>query len=213
MTRRPYQLLLPGLVLLPVIVAYAGGWAVITVEALPDYVVAGKPVVLGFSVRQHGKTLLSGLKAKVEATAGRLEASAAVTPGQRAGYYTATVTLPQAGEWTITIHSGFHNSRVALLPLQAIDPGVGSPLPLPETERGRRLFVAKGCVTCHQNGGAGQNLAGRRYPADYLKQFLADPAAAAAARKGTSRMPNLNLEPQEIAALVAFINTERQALR
>src|SRR5512144_1922822 len=44
-----------------------GGWAVITVENLPDQVVTGQPVTLDFTVRQHGHTLLSNLDARVVA--------------------------------------------------------------------------------------------------------------------------------------------------
>ena len=31
-----------------------GGWAVLTVENLPDQLIAGKPYNLTFSIRQHG---------------------------------------------------------------------------------------------------------------------------------------------------------------
>ena len=51
----------------------------------------------------------------------------------------------------------------------------------------------------------------RRLPADYLKQFLANPAIAP--QSGTARMPNLGLAPQEIAALAEFLTAERHALR
>ncbi len=34
--------------------AFAGGWAIITLNEFPDYAVAGKPLNLTFSVRQHG---------------------------------------------------------------------------------------------------------------------------------------------------------------
>lgn len=218
MTRRSFHLMWPGLLLLPAIAGYAGGWAVTTVEDLPDYVVAGKPTTLTFRVRQHGKELLSGLSGRVEARAGRLETQVEATPGRERGQYTATLTLPQAGEWTITIHSGFRGSELTLLPVQAIEAGSGSAPGLPEAERGRRLFVAKGCVTCHLHGDVkttngtpwAPELTGRRYPADYLKQFLADPALAA---RRPVQMPDLSLKQPEIAALVAFINTERQALR
>src|SRR2546427_9650865 len=117
-------------------VAAFGGWAAITVEDLPDYVVARQPVDLSFTVRQHGVTPLSGLRASVAATDGSLEASAAAIPGAGGGRYTATLTLPRAGEWTITIHSGFRGSSTTLLPLRAIDAGTGASPPLAEAERG-----------------------------------------------------------------------------
>jgi mono/diheme cytochrome c family protein len=216
MTNRASRFTLPALLLLPLIGSY-GGWAAITVQDLPDYVVVGQPVTLTFTVRQHGVTKLSGLKARVEAQAGDLSTAAAATPGPEAGQYVAALALPRAGEWTITIHSGFGNSRVTLLPLRAIPAGSAAPAPLAEGERGRRLFVAKGCITCHVHGGVegsgvvavGPDLTARRLAPDYLRQFLANPAIAA--RSGPAQMPNLDLKPQEIAALTAFINAEGRA--
>src|SRR2546427_11765644 len=101
MTSRAFRLLLPGVLVLPVIAANVGGWAAITVEDLPDQVVARQPVTLAFTVRQHGVKPLDGLKAKVAATAGSLEASAAAAAGPGNGQYTAPPTLPPAGPWTI----------------------------------------------------------------------------------------------------------------
>jgi hypothetical protein len=211
MTTRASRFTLPVLLLLPLIGAY-GGWAAITVQDLPDYVVAGQPVTLTFIVRQHGVTKLNGLQPRVEARTGGVTAEANATPGRGEGQYVASLTLPRAGDWTITIHSGFGNSRVTLLPLRAIAVGGALPQPLSESERGRRLFVAKGCLTCHVHGdvensgvvAVGPELTGRRLPPDYLKQYLAKPAG---------KMPNLDLKPQEIAALAAFINGGGQALQ
>jgi mono/diheme cytochrome c family protein len=202
---------LPALLLLTGIAPAPGGWAVITIEDLPDYVVAGQPVTLTYSVRQHGQTLLRGLNGRIDATTGRLSASAAATAGKSTGQYTATLTLPEAGAWTITIHSGFGDSRVTLVPLEAIAAGTRPSRALPETERGRRLFVAKGCETCHRQGGAGPDLASRPLTADYVKAFIANPPATP--RSGTLSMPNLNLKESEIAALATFLTAERQALR
>ena len=58
------------LLLVSLISAYLGGWAAITVEELPDYVVVDRPVTLTFTVRQHGVTRLSGLRPRIEARAG-----------------------------------------------------------------------------------------------------------------------------------------------
>ncbi|MBI4543959.1 MAG: cytochrome c [Gemmatimonadetes bacterium] len=220
MNPRPIRWIAPGLLSLAGIAAFAGGWATITVEDLPDYVVARQPVTLAFAVRQHGRELLEGLAPSLEARAGELEVRAAATPGEGPGRYRAVLALPQPGDWTITLRSGFRSSKLALLPLKATEPGRPAPTPLPDTERGHRLFVAKGCLTCHlhaevRGSGAvpvGPELTGRRYPADYLAKFLADPASASPA-KGTAKMPDLDLKPREIAALVAFLNTERHALR
>ena len=44
-----------------------GGWAVVTVENPPERLVVGVPYALEYSVRQHGMTLLDGLRGQVEA--------------------------------------------------------------------------------------------------------------------------------------------------
>ena len=48
--------------------AIAGGWAIITLSDFPDYTVANARLKLTFTVRQHGKTLLSNLHPTVQAT-------------------------------------------------------------------------------------------------------------------------------------------------
>ena len=206
--------------LLPAVALY-GGWATITIEDLPDHAVAGEPLRLAFTVRQHGRRPLDDLRPEIEARRGehRLRVHARREPGMPAGQYVGTVVLDQ-GDWTITVQSGFGKSRLVLLPIAVLSPTAERPRPLADAERGRRLFVAKGCATCHVHRDAsagdfavavGPELTDRRYAADYLARFLADPTIA-----GTSSeeqvMPNLDLDRAEIEALVAFINTERQAV-
>lgn len=206
------------LTLLTFLALNLGGWAVITVEDLPDQVVVGQPVSLDFTVRQHGHTLLSNLNARVVAVAGGDRVSATAQPGTSAGRYRATVTLPHAGAWSITIYSGFGNSNVTLMPLPAVGPG-RAVAAVAAAERGRQLFVAKGCITCHVHPevsgsgvvNVGPDLTGRRFTGDYLQRFLADPNIATTRGAGGFEMPNLNLAPREIAALAAFINGETAA--
>lgn len=216
MLNRSRKLVLPGLALLTLAAVRPGGWAVISVEELPDYVVATTPVNLTFTVLQHGRTPLNGLKPRLEAEAGGVEVRTAATAGKRDGQYQATLTLPRAGEWTITIHSGFHESKVTLLPLTAVAAGTTAPA-VSDAVRGQRLFAAKGCVGCHIHGavagegvGVGPDLTARRYEAEYLKKLLADPASVLPRTRTVEAMPNLGLKQDEIAALVAFINTERR---
>src|SRR5574341_2017582 len=139
------------LVFLLVPLAAWGGWATITVEDLPDHLVAGQPVTLTFVVRQHGVRPLDGLKPQLEARAmaggSVVQANATATAG--AGRYTATLTVPSPGAWTITIHSGFGNSRSTLEPIPAVVAATRAPQPVAEAQRGRQLFVAKGCGSCH----------------------------------------------------------------
>ena len=200
-----------ALVLLAGIAAFFGGWAVITVEDLPDYIVARKPVALTFTVRQHGVRPLQALAPTLEARSGGLRQSVAAVPGREPGQYIASIAVPQAGTWTFTIHSGFGSSEATLVPLEAVDAGSRSVPVLSQTEQGRRLFVAKGCATCHSAGVVGPDLTGMRLPPDFVKRFLADPAILAAAENRPFRMPNLNLKAGEIDALVAYLNAETPA--
>jgi hypothetical protein len=190
-------------------VVFAGGWATITLNEFPDYAVAGKPLSLTFSVRQHGQTLLSGLHPSLRATnASGHTVKADAKPGTVHGEYRANLMFPESGEWTITIQSGFNSSEITLAPLKVIASGAPAPQPFSAATRGVRLFTAKGCTACHRHlevnpehtADARFDLTGKRFPPDYLRKFLADPSIKPA------EMPNLKLSNDEIEALAAFIN-------
>ena len=220
MTKRSRHLMLLGTGVLPIAAFSFGGWAVVTVDDLPDYAVAGQPVNLSFAVRQHGRMLMPNLAPQIIAKANGAEVKAAARPmaGER---YAAALTIPHAGNWTITIQSGFMNNGVTLVPIKVVESGAPAPRALSDAERGMRLFVAKGCVTCHtleetnawNSASVGPTLTGRRYAADVLAAFLADPERSPLARNTQSdiRMPNLGLKEREIASLVAFINSTGQS--
>ena len=103
-----------------------GGWATITPDPLPASVAAGSKVQLQFLVKQHGVTPLTGLKPTVLVNRGEdLPAKFSATAGKAAGWYTATLIFPQAGEWHITIESGFGQSRTTL-PIQRVGAAIAS---------------------------------------------------------------------------------------
>jgi hypothetical protein len=212
MIRRKAQLgLACGVVLVSAAFA-AGGWAVITVEDLPDAMAAGEPTELAFTIRQHGVHPMSDKSPTLEARQGesrvRVDARREGAPGR----YVAPLTLPRAGEWSITIVSGFRESQVTLLPMLAAAAGSHAVPALSPHERGRRLYVAKGCVTCHMHAdiedsgyaAVGPELSEPRYDAGYLARILEDPSILP--QRTTFRMPDLDLKPHEIKALVAFLN-------
>jgi hypothetical protein len=202
------RVLVPGL-LLPVFMNHAGGWAVVTVDNLPDYAEAGKATTLTYMVRQHGVEPFPGLTGTITATSGRLTARGSVVPGQRRGQYSASITLPSAGDWSISIKSGFPKADVTLRPLTAVTHGTTLARTVSDPERGEALFTAKGCVTCHVQIPVGPKLDGRRFDATYISAFLANPPRTPT-QPNREAMPNLGLDQREIASLVAYLNSPRQ---
>jgi hypothetical protein len=85
-----------------------------------------------------------------------------------------------------------------------------------QIELGRKLFLAKGCITCHINSRAADrneywtidigapNLSDYSAHPEVLFIRLKDPVAA----KSDTKMPNLGLKETEIEALIAFINSK-----
>lgn len=85
---------------------------------------------------------------------------------------------------------------------------------------GKALFLAKGCATCHQHAAVpesnrasvGPNLTHYTNSSDFLRRWLADPQAVrpqtAPALGPSGVMPNLHLSPDEIEALIVFLNSD-----
>src|SRR5262249_15046991 len=105
---------------------------------------------------------------------------------------------------------------------QAEPKGPREPLPapvIPGAEAGHDVFVSRGCNSCHGVGSGtviGPDLkgVGSRRDADWLRRWLADPAAMVRASPdlrswptayGNIVMPNQNLSTQEIDALVGYL--------
>lgn len=221
-----------------------GGWAVVTVDALPEYVEAGKPFTLTWAIRGHGQKLVAWPRTGVtaERTGHEIASPAVAGPegrrlfsyhpfsgserghekafpvfaGSETGFYSATVTLPGPGDWTLTIWA---NTGHRMLPLKVVDAGA-EPRPQRLTERGAHLFVAAGCITCHAHGDidqpvmvpVGPDLSSLAHSEDYLAAVLRDPDSIldydVPALGWFPRMPDLGLDEPEIEALVAFLTAE-----
>jgi len=86
-----------------VVPGFAGGWAVVTLDSLPEGVVPGVDFTIGFTVRQHGVTLLSDLNPAPVVTAKHTESDEVVrsiaAPEGGPGHYAAQLSLPSSGEW------------------------------------------------------------------------------------------------------------------
>lgn len=108
MARRSFGLI--ALVMLALAVtapAWAGGWAVVTLDSLPGEVRASEDVRLGFMVLQHGVTPVGDFVSPY-LLASNAETGEEVRVDARqdgpAGHFVVDVSFPSAGtwEWTIT---------------------------------------------------------------------------------------------------------------
>ena len=238
--------------------AYAGGWAVVTVDELPAQITAGQPFTIGFVVRQHGQTLRADLTPilRFDRIGARETFTALARPQGQAGHYAAAIMFPAAGEWNWQIDieqagmltqpmpalavdapaapivsSQVVNARANWLPFyvvsmiqELIAAARGSQLPAPQAaaftpeQIGWNLFLAKGCVMCHEHSATrdawadfgsvniGPNLTTVQRDPDYLRAWLKDPSAL----KPGTQMPTLGLTDGEIDSLVAFLTANEQ---
>jgi cytochrome c551/c552 len=201
-----------------------GGWAVVTVKDLPEYFVAGQQYTIEFQVRQHGRHLLGDLEPELIMSTsaprfGGLFGGAneqRIRAGARGGVgtYAATFTAPATGEVYLRIKSGFGASDLRLYPAPVVAAST-TPRAMAQADRGRVLFVAKGCNACHSNSDltdrpdnqqikAGPELGGRRLARELVIQKVKNPSS--------ETMPNLGLSDAEAAAIAAFLGGERPAV-
>ena len=195
-----------------------GGWAVVTVKDLPEYFVAGQPYTIEFQVRQHGKHMLGSLEPQliVSTSAPRFGGLFGGTNEQRIpatargseGTYVAIFTAPRADQVFLTIKSSFGASDLRLYPAPVVNPGATRAAMAP-SDRGRVLFVAKGCNACHSNVDltdrpdnqqikVGPELGGRHLARELVIQKIKNPKSEI--------MPDLGLTDAEAAAIAAFLN-------
>lgn len=216
--RRVLGVLAASAVLMAAAPATYGGWAVISVQDVPAQLEAGKATRLTFTILQHGVEPMRGLKPTVTVTpeGARKGDKVQAEAGRKAGQYVATVTPAAAGMVRISIDANWRETRTELLPIPVVA-RVAQAAAGDEFAVGRQLFVAKGCITCHlkrddpvvsafRSASVGPELTGRTWPAEWLVAKLADPAQARGGAQGDGVMPDLDLTPAEIAALVGYLN-------
>lgn len=186
-----------------------GGWAVVTVKDVPEYFVAGQQYTLEFQVRQHGRTLLNGLRPSLQMRSSQRDfGTIAAVPRPAEGTYAVTFTAPSADRLSLTIQSGFGDTQLRLYPVAVVAAGARRPS-MSLVERGQVLFVAKGCNTCHVNSDlndgpdnraltVGPALGGRHLATELVIQKLKRPASEI--------MPDLGLTDSEAAAIAAFVS-------
>jgi YtkA-like len=124
---------LVGALALPAL-ATGGGWATVGFEPLPDGTSAGGTWNPTIFVKQHGVTPLAGLQpvVTIEEDEGAATREFIASATSEAGVYEADVVFPDAGDWRVTIHSGFGDSQVTYGPVAiGAAGGAGDSQPLP----------------------------------------------------------------------------------
>ena len=87
-------------------VASAGGWAVITLDAMPVNLVVNEPVKIGMTIRQHGKTPWVYDNVRVRGFHHTGETFVARAEMDERGHFTATLNFSRAGKWEWAVASG-----------------------------------------------------------------------------------------------------------
>jgi hypothetical protein len=87
----------------------AGGWAVTTMDSVPEDLIAGKTYELGYTVRQHGDKPVDGMDTSIVIRPADGSTAAMVfqgTPDGQPGHYVAQVTFPTSGDWSWEVNQG-----------------------------------------------------------------------------------------------------------
>jgi hypothetical protein len=83
--------------------ALAGGWAVTTVDPIAGELTPGTSAVIGYTIRQHGRTPVDLADTGIEIRSA--DGAPTFFRGRRegpVGHYVATITVPAAGaQWTV----------------------------------------------------------------------------------------------------------------
>ena len=101
-------LLLVGVLGLAMPAAFAGGWAITSLDELPGEFRAGEPYQLGYTILQHGKTPVDGVETHITVrnTVTGETLTFAGEPDGKPGHYVAEVTFPAGGGWSWSVNQG-----------------------------------------------------------------------------------------------------------
>lgn len=104
-------------------VASAGGWAVVTLDAIPHDVIVAEPVSVGMMIRQHGKTpwVYENVRVRGYHQAGETFVVNAKMD-KPAGHYTAELVFNKPGKWGWAVSSGLMPEWQAMPEIKVLDP-------------------------------------------------------------------------------------------
>ncbi|MGQ0600167.1 MAG: c-type cytochrome [Anaerolineales bacterium] len=103
---------------------FAGGWAVATLDKLPERVIAGEPFTVTFTMRQHGIHVTDWGEIPLTFTHRASKRVVTVFATGQGGRYTTEVTLPAPGEWEWIIGDGLPQPMPTLTVSESVAPAV-----------------------------------------------------------------------------------------
>ncbi len=190
--------------------SHAGGWATAVLSEIPEFAVRNEPVTVTFAIKQHGIRPLKALSIRIWANN--------ITTGEnrtfgvrelRDGLYTSELNFPSRGTWDWEIKTGWPGPS-AMPRIEVIEPSEVWAQEITSYQKGASVFVAKGCITCHNNTRIQLDKAISlkidvdltHYSAspEFLRRWLKNPRSV----RPTSTMPDQNLNQDDIDSLVAF---------
>jgi hypothetical protein len=117
-------------------VAFAGGWAVTTLDDVPSSINAGETYAIGYTIRQHGQSPLTTSQSGIEvrdAKGALVERFVGISDGTP-GHYVAQVRFPAAGEWQWTVdQTPFQPQPLGSVMVQAAAATPAQPIEAPVT--------------------------------------------------------------------------------
>jgi mono/diheme cytochrome c family protein len=103
------------------------------------------------------------------------------------------------------MHKPFKPAMVGTLAAEAAAPAPASPL----VEEGKKVFESNSCNACHGEGGTGTPAApkligiGNKFPPEQLADLFQHPTA----KMNAGGMPHFQLKPEDLKALVAYLDS------
>jgi hypothetical protein len=103
--------------------AFAGGWAVTTLDSLPATIQAGQTYRVGYTIRQHGVMPFTQAAPAIHISLGNRQLTFKGTSEGAPGHYVSNVEFPDGGEWTWSVDQApFAVQQLGTLKVAASEP-------------------------------------------------------------------------------------------
>jgi hypothetical protein len=127
--------------------AFAGGWAVTTLDSLPATIQAGQTYRIGYMIRQHGVLPFTQATPAIRVSLGDQQLTFKGIAEGEPGHYVSNVEFPGGGEWTWSVDQApFAVQQLGALkvaPPEPVRPAVYVPT---EADQRNAVLIAAGLL-------------------------------------------------------------------